>query len=206
MYIFVDESGTTDEKNFQGFLVVAFALSANRAFAEQLILSIKDRCKVKGKPINNKELKYHDLTPFQREIAIKGINSDYKNFYLCFFEINSARKEVVTGEYEEEIQSESIRLLFSKLDKKELKTQLPIKVIMDKKLSDKAIRTLKSSFQQRLGSKKGLSIETCSSSKERGVQLADLIAGAFRAKLMKKSDLFEVDQTKVFQISIDLVD
>lgn len=134
MYIFIDESGTTDKKNKQGFLVLAFVLASNRAFVDELILSIKDQCKAKGKPIHSREVKYHDLTPFQREIAVKKINSKYRRFYVCFFDVDKADKQMVTGEYEQLIQMESIGHVLSKLNKIELKKEKFIKVIMDKKL------------------------------------------------------------------------
>ncbi len=201
MFIFIDESGTTDEKSKQKFLVVAFALAGNRQFADSLIFDIKDKCKAKGKPVNQRELKYHDLTPFQREIAVQAINSKYRNFYLCFFDVEKASKPMVTGEYEQRIQMEGIHCVLSKLDLGEMKRHDTVKVLMDKKLTADLQQTIEDEFQKHLGTKKGVSVRSISSSKERGIQLADLIAGAFRAKLMKKSDLFEVDYTHVFQLS-----
>ncbi len=201
MFIFIDESGTTDEKNKQKFLVVAFALAGNRQFADNLIFDIKDRCKAKGKPINKRELKYHDLTPFQREIAVQTINSKYRNFYLCFFDVEKASKPMVTGKYEQLIQMNGIHSILSKLDVQEMRKHEAIKVLMDKKLTNDLQRAIEDEFQKHIGTKKGVSVQTANSSKERGIQLADLIAGAFRAKLMKKSDLFEVDYANVFQLS-----
>ncbi len=201
MYIFVDESGTTDEKNKQKFLVIAFALSSNRDFPEKLILKIKDQCKIKGKPIHRKELKYHELTPFQKEIAVKQINSSYRNFYICFFDVDRAERQMVTGKYEEEIQMQSIDNVLSKLDKSDMEKQEIIRIVMDKKLTTGAQHSIEDRFKRHLGKNKGISVRTLNSSKERGIQLADLIAGAYRAKLMKKSDLFEADPLRVFQIA-----
>ena len=201
MFIFIDESGSTDEKSDQKFLVVAFALVGNRQFADELIFEIKDKCKAKGKPINKKELKYHDLAPFQREIAVQTINSKYKKFYVCFFDVEKANKAMVTGEHEQLIQMKSIHHVLSKLDKDELTKYPVIRVLMDKKLTKEFQRAIEDEFQKHIGTKKGVSVQTVSSSKERGIQLADLIAGAFRAKLMKKSGLFEVEQPHIFQIT-----
>jgi len=201
MFIFIDESGTTDAKCNQKFLVVAFVLLRNRDFADRLIFEIRDLCGKKGKPINKKELRYHDLEPFQREIAVQAINSKYRNFYICFFDVDKADKTMVTGEYEQLIQMKSIHLVLSALDKNEMKKHARITVLMDKKLTRKFQLAIEDEFQKHMGTKKGISVETAISSKERGIQLADLIAGAFRAKLMKKSGLFEADHTRIFQIS-----
>jgi len=201
MFIFIDESGSTDRKNDQKFLVVAFVLSKNRQFAEDLILEIRDKCEAKGKPITQRELKYHDLAPFQREIAVRAINARYRNFFVCFFDVDRANQSLVTGKYEQHIQARSIHHVLSKLDRNELLHQESIKVVMDSKLSEDFRKAIESEFKKHLGTKKGVTVETVSSSRQRGIQLADLIAGAFRAKLMKKSDLFEVDHTHVFQIT-----
>lgn len=206
MYIFIDESGTTDEKSKQKFLVIGFAIAENRDFVDKLIFEIKNQCQIKGKPIKQRELSYHDLTPFQREIAIKQIiNSGYRNMYLCFFDVDKADKRFVTGKYEHRIQMNSIANVLSRLDKQEMRKKDCIKVIMDEKLVDVELSEIRKAFWNYLETKKGVSIETAKSQKDRGIQLADLIAGAFRAKLMKKSDLFEVDYTHVFQITqVDL--
>ena len=201
MFIFIDESGTTDEKNRQKYLVVSFVLLKNRAFADELIFEIRDTCKKKDKPITKKELKYHDLEPFQHEIAVQVINSKYRNFYVCFFDVDKANRTMVTGEYEQLIQMKSIHLVLSTLDKNELKKQGSVKVLMDKKLTNEFQSAIENEFQKHIGTKKGISVEAVTSSKERGIQLADLIAGAFRAKLMKKSGLFEAEHARVFQIS-----
>lgn len=84
MFIFIDESGSTNRKAGQRYLVVAFALMNTRQFAEEIIIQIRDKCKEQGQPVKIRELKYHNLTPFQREIAVKIINSNYRNFYVCF--------------------------------------------------------------------------------------------------------------------------
>ena len=201
MFIFIDESGNTDAKSNQKFLVVAFVLLKNRDFADQLIFEIRDICKKKGKPIAKKELKYHSLEPFQREIAVQTINPKYRNFYVCFFDVDRADRTMVSGEYEQLIQMKSIHPVLSTLDKDEMKKHEHIKVLMDKKLTKDFQLVIEHEFQKYMGTKKGISVETVISSKERGIQLADPIAGAFRAKLMKKSGLFEVDHTRVFQIS-----
>ena len=65
MFIFIDESGLTDVTTEQKYLVVAFALMRNRAFAEELIFGIKDKCKEIGKPIKRKEIKVAEETPPQ---------------------------------------------------------------------------------------------------------------------------------------------
>lgn len=201
MYIFIDESGNTDKKNDQKFLVVAFAVSRNRQFAEDLIIEIRDRCKAKGKPIGTKELKYHDLDSFQKEIAVQAINGKYRNFFVCFFDVDRANHALVTGKYEQRIQTRSIHHVLSKINREELLKQEKIQVLMDKKLSKEFQQAIEVEFQKHLGTKKGISVQCVNSSRERGIQLADIIAGAFRAKLMKKSDLFEVEQTHVFQIT-----
>lgn len=201
MYIFVDESGSTDKKNKQEFLVVAFALSNNRAFVEELIFSIKDKCKSKGKPILRKEVKWHELTQFQKEIAIKEVNTRYRNFYVCFFDVNSAKEELVTGAHEHQIQMISIYKVISKFNKDEIRKEKYIKIIMDDKLESPRQNEIKERLKRYFEMNKGITVETKHSSKERGIQLADIIAGAFRYKLMKKSDLIEVYQTHIFQIS-----
>ncbi len=71
MYIFIDESGTTDETSKQKFLVISFVISENKAFVDRLIFKIRRQCELKCKAIKRRELSYHDLTPFQREIAVK---------------------------------------------------------------------------------------------------------------------------------------
>ena len=202
MFIFIDESGITDAKGRQQFLVVSFVLMNNRAFSEELIVGIKDACAKKGKPIKNKEVKYHDLTAFQKEIAVKAINSNYRNFYLCFVDIEHAPKTMADGLHEQEIQTRMIHSVLSKLDIAEMRKSDRIRVIMDKKLSSAFQKSIEEELQRHLGTKKGIEVETANSGKERGIQVADIIAGAFRAKLMKKSDLFEVDHTRIFQITI----
>lgn len=91
MFIFIDESGSTYEKTQQKFLVVALALTENRKYPEDLIFKIKDKCKASGKPVLKRELKYHDLTPFQREIAVSQINSEYRNFFYRIFRCRKCR-------------------------------------------------------------------------------------------------------------------
>jgi len=201
MFIFIDESGSTYAKSDQKFLVVAFALMNNHQFADELIFEIKRRCNAKGKAIKKKELKYHDLTPFQREIAVQTINSKYRNFYVCFFDVEKASKSLVDGQSEQVIQTLMIHNVLSKLDRNEMKKHDAVRVVMDKKLAVEFQKTIRKEFQVHIGTKKGIEVKTAVSSKERGVQVADLIAGAFRAKLMKKSDLFQVDHTQVFQIT-----
>ena len=202
MFIFIDESGVTDLKSTQQYLVVAFVLIKNRAFAEELIFEIKDKCNKKGKPINKKEIKYHNLTQLQKEIAVQVINSKFRNFYICFIDLEKAYKPIVTGEYESYIQKTMIHHVLVSLDKEELKKYEKVRIIMDKKLSIKFQDAIRRELQDHLGTKKGISVETATSGSERGVQVADLIARAFRAKLMKKSDLFEVNLTHVFQLTI----
>ncbi len=204
MFIFVDESGVTDLKSKQKYLVVAFALMNNRAFADELIFEIKDKCNKKGKPISRREVKYHDLEPLQKEVAVQTINSKYRNFYICFVDLEKSHKTMVTGEHELQIQKQMIHSLFINISIKSFLyyRKGEIKIIMDKKLSEEFQNSLKHELQTHLGTKKGVSIETANSKKERGIQVADIIAGAFRAKLMKRSDLFEVDFASVFQITI----
>ncbi len=202
MFIFIDESGSTDLHSKQRFLVVAFAIMKNRDFSEQLIFEIKDKCKQKGKPIVKKEVKYHNLDSFQREIAVQILNSRYKKFYVCFFDVEKAPPSFVTGKSETIIQKEMIHNLLISLDRSELNEFAEIKIIMDKKLSKSFQDAIRDELQKHLNHKKGIFVESSGSSRERGIQVADLIAGAFRAKLMKKSDLFEVELQKVFQITI----
>ncbi|GEM_PF-2181922 len=201
IFIFIDESGSTDEKSRQKYLVVSFVLLKNRDFADQLIFEIRDKCKAKGKPIAKKELKYHNLEPFQREIAVQAIISRFRNYYLCFFDVEKASKSMVSGKHEQLIQMKSIHHVLSAIDRNELNKHERIRVLMDKKLTEEFRRMIEDEFQKHLGTKKGVSVEMAVSSKERGIQIADLIAGAFRANLMKKSGLFEPDHSRVFQLS-----
>jgi hypothetical protein len=201
MFIFIDESGITDVKSEQKYLVVAFALMRNRAFADELIFEIKDKCKKKGKQIKY-EVKYHSLEPLQKEVAIDCINSRYRNFYICFIDLEKSHKSMITGKHEHKIQTIMVHNLLSSINSRDLKNDKELKIIMDKKLSGKYQDSIKYELRKHFGSKKGLSVKTASSSKERGIQIADIIAGAFRAKLMKKSDLFEVNLTHVFQVTI----
>lgn len=202
MLIFIDESGLTDIRTEQRYLVVAFALMKNRAFADELIFDIKDRCKAKGKPVKKREIKYHALEPFQKEVAVRCINSKYRNFYVCFIDLNRCHKSMISGKHEHRIQTMLVHNLLSSIDKRDLIDKKDLKIIMDKKLSGKYLGSIKQELRKHFGSKKGIFIKTATSSKERGIQVADIIAGAFRAKLMKKSDLFEVDFTRVFQVTI----
>lgn len=206
MFIFIDESGITDVKTKQKYLVVAFALMRNRAFADELIFEIKDKCKAKGKPVKKKEIKYRALEPFQKEVAVQLINSRYRNFYICFIDLEKSHKSMMSGKHEHRIQTIMVHNLLSTIDDRNLKNDEKIKIIMDKKLSKKFQDSIIHELRKHFGSKKGISLKTATSSKERGIQVADIIAGAFRAKLMKKSDLFEVDLTRVFQVAIPDVD
>lgn len=95
----------------------------------------------------------------------------------------------------------TIESVLSKLDKTRLTEKFEIKIVMDKKLSDDHQKVIGHTFQKYIGTKKGITVRCASSTKERGIQLADLIAGAFRAKLLKRSGLFEVDYTHIFQIT-----
>ena len=202
MYIFIDESGTTDRKNNQKFLVVAYAILENRAFADELISKVKKVCERNGRPITDREISYHALSGFQRELAIKELlASGYRNMYISFFDVESADKRFTTGGYEHKIQMVGISNFLSTLDKMELMKKENIRVIMDEKLVDDEISSVEKEFQRYLGTKKNISVEATKSTKERGIQLADLIAGGFRAKLMKKSYLFEIDISHTFQIT-----
>jgi len=206
LFIFIDESGLTSVKSGQRYLIVVSALMRNRAFAEELISEIRSECKRKGKPIENKELKFHKLLPLQKEIAIRVLNSHYKNFYICFIDLARVHSSIASGAYEFQIQTTMIKNLLFNLDKDYLRKFDAINVIMDKKLSSVFQNFLKNAFQSYIGTKKGVLVKTSSSARERGIQIADLIAGAFRAKLMRKSDLFEVDLRRVFQVTIPDVD
>ena len=202
MFIFIDESGLTDAKSEQRYLIVAFAIMNNKAFADELIFSIRDKCQRSGKPIKKKEIKYHDLEPLQKEIAVQTINSRYRNFYICFIDLGKASQSLVTGKHESEIQTKMIHNLLLSFDKEELMQKERLKIIMDKKLSSKFQESIRSELQMHLGTKKGIMVEAANSSKVRGIQVADIIAGAFRARLMKKSELFHVDFTHIYQITI----
>ncbi len=206
LFIFVDESGLTNVETKQHYLVVAFALMHNRDFSDQLIFKIKDECKKKGKPIEPKEVKYHDLSPFQKEIAVQIVNSNYRNFYLAFVDLEKSHKAMVTGSNEFQIQTKIICELLCGIDKNKLNQYDEIRIIMDKKLAKEFQGQIEKILQIHLGTKKGISVETSSSGRERGIQIADLIAGAFRAKLMKKSDLFHADFSQVFQINVPEID
>ncbi len=185
--------------------MISFVISENKAFVDGLIFKIRRQCELKCKAIKRRELSYHDLTPFQREIAVKEIvNSGYKEMYLCFFDVEKADKRFVTGQNEHLIQMNSIAKVLSKFDTQALKKKETIKVIIDEKLVEEELGAIRDVLWKYLGTKKGVSVETTKSQKDRGIQLADLIAGAFRAKLTKKSDLFEIDYTHVFQITVDI--
>lgn len=202
MFIFIDESGLTDVKSKQRYLVVAFAIMKNRAFAEELIFDIKDKCRVKGKPVKKKEIHFHDLEPLQKEVAVQTLNSRYRNFYICFVDLEKTHASMVTGSHEQEIQTKMIHSVLQSLDSNELRRQEKIEVIMDNKLSDQFQKSIEHELQTHVGTKKGIKVRPKNSGKERGIQVADIIAGAFRAKLMKKSDLFNVDYNRVYQITI----
>jgi hypothetical protein len=202
MFIFIDESGRTDLRSKQHYLVVAFALMKNREFAESLIFQIKDTCKAKGKPIKVREVHYHDLEPLQREVAVQVINSKYRNFYVCFFDVDKSPGSLVSGKFELEIQKGMIHSLLHSLDSKMLRESEVVKVIMDKKLPKFLQTAIRTELREHLKTKKGVYVDTATSSSERGIQVADVIAGAFRAKLLKKSDLFQVDLTHIFQITV----
>ena len=201
MFIFIDESGLTDITTEQKFLVVAFVLMRNRAFADELVFGIKDKCKEIGKPIKRKEIKYRVLDPEQKEIAVKTINSKYHNFYVCFVNLEKSHKSMITGKYEHKIQTIMVHNLLSSIDHRDLNGD-ELKIIMDKKLSTEFQNAITHELRKHFGSKKGITVKTETSTKERGIQVADIIAGAFRAKLLKKSDLLQVDLTHVFQITI----
>jgi hypothetical protein len=202
MFIFIDESGSTDIRSSQRYLIVAFAFMNNRDFAERLIFEIKDQCKAKGKPIRSKEVRYHDLEPLQKEIAVQILNSKYRDFYICFLDLEKIPSHFATGEFEHLIQKDIINSLLVSLDSDALKKYEKINIIMDKKLNKNFQESIRAELQKHLHSKKGIYVETASSSSERGIQVADVIAGAFRAKLLKKSDLFHVDLNRVFQIVV----
>lgn len=206
LFIFIDESGLTDIKSHQRYFVLAFALMNNAAFAEELIFEIKDRCMRKGRPIIAREVKYHELSPLQKEITVEVLNSRYRNFYVCFVELESANAAMVGGDREFEIQSTMVRDVLFSLNKQDLAKYGTIRVIMDKKLPHAFQRSIQKAFQEFIGTKKGVTVETIGSARQRGIQVADLIAGAFRAKLMKKSDLFEVDLRRVFQVTVPALD
>jgi hypothetical protein len=202
MFIFIDESGVSDLKSSQKYLIVAFALMGNRAFADELIFEIKDKCKKKGKEIHSKEVKFHDLSPLQREIAVQTINSKYKNFYICFLDLEKCYKPMVTGQYEFQIQKSMIHNLLVSINREKVEQYANLRIIMDKKLSKEFQDSIRHELQKHFGTKKGIEVRTENSGKERGIQVADIIAGAFRSKLLKRSDLFEVDVTHLFQITI----
>ncbi|MEW5996976.1 MAG: DUF3800 domain-containing protein [Candidatus Micrarchaeota archaeon] len=206
MFIFIDESGLTHIESKQKYFVIAFALMKNRRFAEDLIFEIKDTCQKKGKPIKSREVKYYSLEPLQKEVAVSILNRRYRNYYLCFIDLERAHRAMVDGHHEGVIQKQTIHYLLSSLDANELRGFDSIEIIMDKKLSKKFQEAIKAELRIHLGTKKGIEVRASSSSSERGIQVADLLAGAFRAKLMKKSDLFEVEPSKVFQITIPDMD
>lgn len=202
MFIFIDESGITNLKSNQKYLVVSFAIMKNKAFAEEIIFEIKDKCKSKGKPIKKKEVRFHDLEPLQKEIAVQVINSKYRKFYICFVDLEKTDKSMVTGTHEHEIQTKMIHNVLLSFDKNELRKKRALNIIMDKKLSKKYQESIKAELQRHFGTKKGICVKALKSSSSRGIQLADVLAGAFRAKLMKKSDLFQVAPQRVYQITI----
>lgn len=206
LFIFVDESGLTNVETKQHYLVVAFALMHNRDFPDKLIFQIKDECKKKGRPVKSREVKYHDLSPFQREIAVRILNSNYRNFYIAFVDLEKSHRAMVTGSNEFKIQTKIICELLCGIDQKKLNPYGEIRVIMDKKLLKEFQEQIEKILQAHIGTKKGITVDTSSSARERGIQVADLIAGAFRAKLMKKSDLFQVDFSQVFQVTVPEVD
>jgi hypothetical protein len=120
--------------------------------------------------------------------------------------VDKASSEMVTGEYEQMIRMQSIHAVLSKIDKAKLLKSGNVKVLMDKKLRERFRKIIEDELKRHLGIKKRISVDTTGSARERGIQLADLIAGAFRARLMKRSGLFEVDYTHVFQIMASDID
>lgn len=203
MFVFIDESGLTKAEAGQKFLVIACCVCNNKKFAEDLINGIRDECKAKGKAVLSKEIKYHDISRFQQEIAIKRINKNYKNFYLAFMDIDSADKKLTSGKDEDRIQKNMLELIATKFESK-LREKDSVVVFVDEKLKKESIAEIHGLLCAIRGSKKGLRVEARSSKTMHGLQLADLIAGAYRFKLLKKSDLLEVDDTHIFQCTPEM--
>ena len=203
MFVFIDESGMTRADAGQKFLVIAYCVCRNKKFAWDLINAIRDECKAKGKPILNKEIKYHDISRFQQEIAIKKINKTYKNFYLAFMDVEAADKKFTTGKDEDKIQKSMLELVARKFERK-IREKNDVTIFVDEKLKPESIKEIHGLLCALKETKKGVRVEARSSKTLLGLQLADLVAGAFRAKLLKRSDLLEVDHTHVFQFLPEL--
>jgi len=203
-YVFIDESGVTASEAKQKYFILSMAISKNKGFIDDLIFSIRDECIRKGKPIvNHKEIKYHDISRFQKEIVVQRINLKYKNFYIAFTDIESSHKSISEGKQENLVQSMIISAMLGDLFSTEVfKKDDTVRIIMDEKLPIEYQRIIRDFVAKIRKSKKGISVEAKSSRRERGIQLADILAGAFREKLTKKSDLFQIDHTHVFNVTI----
>ncbi len=198
MFVYIDESGITNKEAMQKYLVIALCVCNNKEFAQNMILEIRKTCNEKGLPITDqKELKYHELKRFQQEIAIRIINNKpYRNFYLVYVDVDKADKSLTTGKNEGEIQKLMLESMAEKF-KEKLKEKDQIRIIADEKLCKASLEEIRKQVHEIRGSKKGISVDQDSSRKHYGLQLADLIAGSYRAKLMKKSDLLEVNERHV---------
>ncbi|MFH1095224.1 MAG: DUF3800 domain-containing protein [Candidatus Micrarchaeota archaeon] len=199
MFVFVDESGSTNINARQKYLVLSFCVCNNKQFAEDLIRRIRKNCEAQGKQIRDpKEIKYHDISRFQQEIAIKLINKEYHKFYLAYVDVEKADASLTTGKNEERIQTQMLLSIAGnfadKIEKKE-----EVIVIIDEKLSKESLDSVRRFVQVLRKSKKNLRVEERKSQTISGLQLADLIAGAFRAKLMKTSGLLDVVDDHIFE-------
>ncbi|MFH0927663.1 MAG: DUF3800 domain-containing protein [Candidatus Micrarchaeota archaeon] len=199
MFVFVDESGQTNIKAGQKYLVLSFCICSNKEFANNLVYEIRDSCKKQGKPVvNKKELKYHELSRFQQEIAIGLINKKYRNFYVAYVDLGKADTKFTTGKSEERIQKLMLlSVAFNFAEKIEKKQK--VVVFVDKKLTKESLLDIRHMVQDLKKSKKNVVVEEKNSHALCGLQLADLIAGAFRAKLMKTSGLLEVREDHIFE-------
>lgn len=198
MFIFVDESGQTNIQAKQKYLVISFCVCKNKKFPDELIRSIYQKCAKEAKPIlNKKEIKYHDISRFQQEIAIGIINKTYKNFYVAYVDIEKTDRALSDGKSEEIIQKsilQSIAVIFQE----KIEKQNKIKIFVDKKLSKDSLKEIRILVQMLKKSKKDVSVKEKNSQSLCGLQLADLIAGSFRAKLMKISNLLEIKDENIF--------
>lgn len=190
MFIFIDESGTTNARARQKYFVLSFCLSGNKAFHQDLADEIREKCRKEGKPVlDKKELKYHELSRYQQEIAIGVINRRYKNYYAAFVDIEKADPKMTTGKKEDYIQKMVMKQVALRF-RDNMRAQ-DLTVFVDRKLTDVSMAEIRTYLHELKGSNNGATIEWRNSQTLAGLQIADLIAGAFRAKLMKTSGLLE---------------
>jgi hypothetical protein len=201
MFIFIDESGVSNIDCNQKYLVISLALMNNRAFALNLVNKIKDTYSdMKFK--HTGELKYHDLNRLKREVATDTINRQYSNYHICLLDLeSSSQRYMLDGKHENIIQKTMIKHTLQMIDPETFNTR-DIKIIMDEKLPVPLQKIIRSEFISYLGKRKGVSVKSAKSNKEAGIQIADLIAGAFRADLKNKTHHLEANQSRIYNLKL----